>query len=155
MHPHVAIINRFYGAFARRDTAGMLACYHPEVTFSDPVFGELHGDRARGMWRLLCERGKDLTLKWGDIHADDQTGTAHWEAWYRFSGTDRQVHNIINAKFEFRDGLIWKHTDHFDLHRWAGQALGIIGKLLGGTRKVQDKIRATAASGLDAFLKNA
>lgn len=153
MHPNVAIINRFYSAFAHRDAAGMIACYHPDVTFSDPVFCELHGDRARGMWRLLCERGKDLTLKWGDISADDKAGSAHWEAWYRFSGTGRKVHNIINAKFEFRDGLIWKHTDSFDLSRWAGQALGIVGKLLGGTQKLQDKIRATAAKGLDDFLK--
>jgi ketosteroid isomerase-like protein len=152
MHPNAELINRFYTAFSKRDAAGMNACYHPDVTFSDPVFTDLHGNRARGMWKLLCERGKDLTLKWDGISADDKTGAAHWEAWYSFSATGRKVHNIISAKFEFRDGLIWKHTDSFDLHRWAGQALGIVGKLLGGTKKLQNKIRATAAKGLSDFL---
>ena len=32
-----------------------------------------------------------------------------------------------------RDGLIVDHVDSFDFHRWAGQALGPSGRLLGGT----------------------
>ena len=35
----------------------MADCYHPDVHFSDPVFPSLKGDEARGMWRMLCERG--------------------------------------------------------------------------------------------------
>lgn len=152
MHPNIEVINRFYAAFARRDAAGMIACYHPDVTFHDPVFLTLHGDRARGMWKLLCERAKDMTLQWGDITSDDKIAAAHWEAWYRFSGTGRKVHNIIHAQFEFKDGLIWKHTDQFDIRRWARQALGLPGLLFGHTQKVQDKIRATATQSLTDYM---
>jgi len=44
--PHAALVQRFYAAFDARDAEAMAACYHPDVVFSDPVFGELRGERA-------------------------------------------------------------------------------------------------------------
>jgi ketosteroid isomerase-like protein len=132
MHPHAELIQRFYTAFARRDAEGVCACYHRDVVFEDPAFGELHGDAARDMWRMLCERGKDLKVEFRDVRGDANGGSAHWEAWYTFATTGKPVHNIIDASFKFKDGLIVDHRDRFDFHRWAGQALGGVGKLLGG-----------------------
>lgn len=152
MHANAETIERFYRAFQKRDAAGMAACYHPQVEFSDPVFPGLKGPRAGAMWKMLCERGKDLKLEFSNVRADDRSGSAHWEAWYPFSATGRKVHNVIDASFEFRDGRIVKHTDRFDLHRWAGQALGVPGKLLGWTPFMQNKIRAMAAKNLDGFI---
>jgi ketosteroid isomerase-like protein len=43
MHPNEALIRRFYTAFGARDAGAMAACYHPDVLFCDPVFGELEG----------------------------------------------------------------------------------------------------------------
>jgi ketosteroid isomerase-like protein len=43
------IIEQFYTAFAKQDAEAMLACYHPEVTFSDPVFVDLDAREAGGM----------------------------------------------------------------------------------------------------------
>ena len=86
--------------------------------------------------------------------ADDAAGRAHWEAWYTFSASGRKVHNIIDATFEFRDGKIVKHTDRFDLHRWAGLALGLPGTLLGWTPFLQNKIRAMAQKGLADYQRN-
>lgn len=155
MNANEQLIARFYGAFQKRDAAGMIACYDPQVQFSDPVFPDLRGERAGAMWRMLCARGKDLRLEFRDVRADGASGAAHWEAWYTFSQTGRQVHNVIDAAFEFRDGRIVKHTDRFDLHRWAGQALGLPGRLLGGTGLLRSKIRAMAGKGLDEFLRRA
>jgi hypothetical protein len=59
---------------------------------------------------------------------------------------------VIDATFEFKDWLIVRHTDRFDLHRWAGQALGFMGKLLGGTAFLQNKVRATAAKSLEDYI---
>jgi ketosteroid isomerase-like protein len=148
-------IRRFYSAFQKRDAAGMVACYAPDVRFSDPVFPDLEGQRAGAMWKMLCERGKDLKIEFRDVRADATAGSAHWEAWYTFSATGRHVHNVIDATFEFRDGLIVRHTDRFDLHRWAGLALGLPGKLLGWTPLLQNKIRAMAAKGLDDYQQRA
>jgi ketosteroid isomerase-like protein len=153
MNHHIELIRRFYQAFQQRDAETMASCYHPEIHFSDPAFPDLRGPAAGDMWRMLCARGKDLRLEFRDVHADPRHGRAHWEAWYTFSATGRQVHNIIDAEFEFRDGLIVRHIDRFDFHRWAGQALGPAGKLLGGFAFMQRKVQAKAAQGLAQFAR--
>jgi ketosteroid isomerase-like protein len=152
MNANEETIRRFYTAFQTRDAAGMVACYAPDVQFSDPVFTDLKGPRAGAMWKMLCERGKDLKIEFRDVRADATGGSAHWEAWYTFSATGRHVHNIIDATFEFRNGMIVKHTDRFDLHRWSGLALGLPGKLLGWSPPLQNKIRAMAGKGLEDYL---
>jgi hypothetical protein len=70
---------------------------------------------------------------------------------YLFSQTGRTVVNRIQARFVFRDGRIVEHRDSFDLWRWARQALGFKGALLGWSPAVQRAIRAQARKGLDAF----
>ncbi len=130
-----------------------MACYAADATFSDPVFPALKGEAARGMWRMLCARGKDLRVEFSAVQADDRTGSAHWEAWYTFSASGRRVHNIIDASFTFSNGLIASHVDHFDLYRWSRQAVGVKGVLLGWTPLVQNVVRRTAARSLEAFLR--
>ena len=154
MHPNGELIRKFYTAFASRDGRGMAACYHPAVIFSDEVFTELEGAQATGMWRMLCERGKDLKIEFREIEADDHTGRAHWEAWYTFSTTGRKVHNRIDARFEFKDGKIIRHRDSFSFWAWASQALGPTGRLLGWSSLVRNRVRAQAAKNLAAFLRD-
>ncbi|HVX89611.1 MAG TPA: nuclear transport factor 2 family protein, partial [Gemmatimonadales bacterium] len=95
---------------------------------------------------------KDLRLEFSGIEADERTGKAHWEAWYTFSATGRKVHNVIDATFTFRDGLIATHTDRFDLYRWSRMALGIKGTLIGWTPLVQGAIRQQADAALTRYL---
>ena len=151
MHPNEALIERFYRAFQARDATTMGACYHPEIVFSDPAFPELRGREAGAMWAMLCARAKDLEIEFGAVQADDARGRAHWEPRYTFSPTGRRVHNVIDATFEFRDGRIVRHRDRFDLYRWARQALGAKGLLLGWLPPVQGAIRKQAAAALAAW----
>ena len=151
-HPHAALIARFYEAFQRRDAAAMAACYHRDVHFTDEVFPDLRGPQAGAMWAMLCARGKDLRVEPSAITADDAQGRARWDAWYTFSGSGRPVHNIIQAEFGFRDGLIVRHVDRFDFQRWARQALGVSGLVLGGTRFMRRKVQTTAARSLAAWM---
>lgn len=150
-HPNIELIDRFYSAFQRRDAEAMAACYADDVVFSDPAFGELRGEAARDMWRMLLSRAQDLSLTFTDVEADDQHGRAHWVARYTFSQTGRTVVNRIDARFVLRDGRIVEHRDSFDLWRWSRQALGLSGALLGWTPFVQRSIRARANKGLDAW----
>lgn len=145
------LITTFYEAFARKDAEAMASVYADDVHFSDPVFTDLRGERARNMWRMLCERGKDLRVEVSGVEADETTGRARWEAFYTFSVTGLKVHNVIDARFIFANGKIVEHADSFDLRRWAGQALGLKGKLLGWAPFVHAAIRKNAASGLDAW----
>ncbi len=151
MQGNAEIIERFYRAFQQRDADSMAACYHDDIVFSDPVFGELRGSDAGDMWRMLCERGKDLSIEYRDVSADAESGSAHWEAHYTFSATGRQVHNKIDATFEFRDGLISRHRDVFSFWSWSSQALGPAGALLGWTPFIRKKVSAQALGSLAAF----
>lgn len=129
----------------------MKACYHPEVHFFDPAFGELRGKQAMAMWHMLCERGEDLQVSYRDVLATQFNGQAHWEAVYTFA-TGRKVHNRIEANFTFSDGLISQHKDEFDLWRWTRMALGLPGMLVGWTPMMQKKVRETAVTSLNKFI---
>jgi len=149
---NTAVIRALYAAFAHRDGAAMAACYAADARFSDPVFTDLRGAEIGAMWTMLCERAKDLQVRLVEASSDGEAGSARWEADYPFSATGRIVHNRIDARFRFRDGLIVEHIDTFPLWKWASMALGAKGTLLGWLPPVQAKIRAQADKGLRAFM---
>src|SRR5215471_13599993 len=120
MHPNAELITRFYAAFQRLDAETMAACYHPEASFSDPVFPDLRGSQIGMMWKMLCGRAKEFSVSFRDVTADELHGSANWTARYRYTKTGRLVVNEIHAEFEFLDGFIFRHRDEFDLHRWMG-----------------------------------
>lgn len=149
MHSNAVLITRFYTALSRLDGAAMAACYADNASFSDPVFVDLKGSEPGKMWRMLCTRGKDMTVVFDGIEADDAIGKAHWVATYTFSGN--KVVNDVQARFTFKNGKIETHQDQFDLYLWMRQALGLKGVLLGRIPAVQAKLRKTARERLDAF----
>jgi hypothetical protein len=61
------------------------------------------------------------------------------------------VVNDIHASFRFENGLIVEHKDSFSFYRWARQALGTSGLLLGWTPMVRNRVRRQAAAGLEKF----
>lgn len=153
-HPNAALIERFYDAFARHDGDGMVACYHPDVEFTDDVFGDLGSAQAGGMWRMFCETGTDLRVEATEIKADDRRGSARWDAWYTFTATGRKVHNVIQARFQFEDGLIRRHKDSFSFPSWAAQALGTPGKLFGRLPFLRKAVRRRAHKTLNDYLQS-
>lgn len=155
MHPNAALIQRFYTCFQARDAAGMQRCYHPALTFRDPVFEELNAAEASAMWSLLCARATDLEVRCSDVSADEGEGRARWEAWYTFEQTGRAVHNRIEASFRFREGLIVRHEDHFSLWGWSRQALGPAGLWLGWSPLLRKRVRAMARRGLQSQMRRA
>jgi ketosteroid isomerase-like protein len=153
MHPNQQLITAFYEAFQRKDVATMQACYADDAIFSDEAFLNLNAAQTRAMWEMLLRRGKDLTLTFADVEANDTTGTARWTATYTFSQTKHRVVNNIRASFVFANGKISRHTDRFDFHRWASQALGLPGLLLGWTGFLRKKVRQTALGSLNEYMK--
>ena len=149
------LIELFYGAFGELDGERMAACYAPVASFSDPVFGALDAREAGGMWRMLAGQAVDLRIELLDHDAEGERGSAHWRAHYTFSQTGRPVINDIHASFRFADGLIVEHVDDFDFYRWARQALGPRGLLLGWTPLVRSAVRRRARASLEQFLAQA
>lgn len=145
------IIEDFYSSFKNMDAEEMVKHYHKDVTFEDPAFGVLQGEHAKNMWRMLCLNAKEFKIEFSEIKANNLHASAHWEAKYIFSKTGKKVHNIIDAKFEFKDGLIIKHIDSFNLHSWAKQALGFKGILLGRTNFFKKKLNQQTNKMLTKF----
>jgi hypothetical protein len=157
MHPNEDTITRFYSAFAALDADAMAACYAEDATFTDPAFVLYNRRDISAMWHMLCEatqakNRQDWRLEFNQVKADASSGSAHWEAQYRFSGSNRLVHNIIEAKFSFTpDGLIDSHKDSFDFWRWSRQALGMGGWILGWAPYFQKQVRQQTHAALARY----
>ncbi len=148
---HLHLIERFYGAFDEGDGDTMAACYAPDVRFSDPVFPDLRGSRAGAMWKMLTSGPGELRIELLEHEAGETEGSAHWRAHYTFTETGRPVVNDIHASFRFENGLIAQHRDRFSFHRWARQALGPAGLLLGWTPILRGAVRRKAGARLDDY----
>jgi hypothetical protein len=152
------LLKRFYAAFATLDAHAMQGCYAPDARFEDPVF-TLHGREHIGtMWMMLCEtirnRGQAVfRLEARDIEANDDSGSAHWEARYRFGVAGRMVHHVVDSRFTFENGLIATHQDSFNFWRWSRQALGPTGLALGWTGFLHDKVRRESTAKLTRRLQ--
>ncbi len=151
-NPNDELIQRFYAAFDRHDGDEMAGCYAPDAHFSDPVFTDLRDGEPGAMWRMLTGASDDLTVELLEHEANGDSGSARWLAHYTFTQTGRHVDNDVRASFRFRDGLIAEHRDEFGFHRWAKQALGPSGLLLGWTPIVQGSVRKRARARLNDFM---
>ena len=158
MNPNQQTLNRLYTAFAALDADTMATCYAEEATFDDPAFSLKGRREISGMWHMLCaatlaKNRADWRLEFSDVRADDNSGHAHWEAFYRFSVSNRLVHNVVEADFIFTpDGLIASHTDRFDFWRWSRQALGYGGWVLGWAPYFQKQVRVQTRAALTNYL---
>jgi hypothetical protein len=152
---HLQVIEDFYSGFAAGNSLTMRSCYHPEVLFQDPVFGKLEGTDAKDMWEMLTQKSQgNLKIRFSHLKATDSVGSADWKAYYTFSSTNRSVINAIHAEFEFKEGLIYRHKDSYDLYAWSKQALGLKGVLYGWTPFFKKKIQQQALQSLRSFQRN-
>jgi limonene-1,2-epoxide hydrolase len=151
VHPNIDILDRFYTGLQRSDIAAIRACYAPDVVYSDPVFAELHGDRAVAMWDMFFHRDDPLGVTFSDLWADDTTGSGRWEARYVFAKSGREVRNIITSRFRIADDRITEHRDSFSVYRWASMALGPVGRLAGWAPPLRSALHKESARMLDRF----
>ncbi len=155
MKPNEQIIEEFYSGFAVANSDTMNSCYHPEVVFEDPVFGILQSQDVKDMWEMLIKKSNgNIIIKFSNVVSIGNTGTTTWTAKYVFSSTNRKVTNVIHAQFEFKDGLIYRHKDIFDIYLWSKQALGLKGLLLGWLPSFKRKIQQQALQSLRSYQRN-
>ena len=149
-------IKEFYTAFANLDAESMVKHYHKDIVFTDPAFGELKGEHAKNMWRMLCasQKDKNFVVKFSDIKTIENKASANWEAFYNFSKNGRKIHNVIHAEFTFKDGKIIKHTDTFNLYKWSQMAFGFMGYLLGWSGFFKKKLNSQTQQLLAKFEQN-
>lgn len=141
----------FFQAFQSLDYRTMQSYYHDEATFYDPVFLTQDAAGVRAMWEMLLSQGTDMKLEFKVLEEDDHHAKVEWIARYTFTATGKKVVNHVTSAMEFKDGLIYKQRDHFDLWKWSGQALGASGKLLGWTGFLKTQIRDKARGNLAKY----
>lgn len=146
------LIRHFYTSFQNKDVKAMQNCYADSATFSDPVFSNLNANQVRAMWAMLIKSGKDMRIEFKNISGNETGASAEWDAYYTFSATGNKVINRIKASFLIENGKIIKHTDDFNFHTWAKQALGFTGLVLGWTGFLRNKISTKAKGNLEAFM---
>ena len=135
------VANNFYAAFQQKNANGMIDCYHQDLQFEDPAFGKLSYLQTCSMWKMLCESAKDLSIEFSIQKSEDDYAEVRWIAEYTFSKTGRFVRNEITAQLKFKDSKIIQHTDIFDLFKWAKQAMGLQGWLIGSTPFFRKKLQ--------------
>lgn len=154
METNKHVIEKFYTAFQKLDHQTMNSCYSDDIVFSDPAFGLLRGDEAKSMWEMLCKNAKNFSLTFSNIQLlDEEYATCNWVATYTFSKTGRKVINSIKAFMKLKDGKIIEHSDAFKLSKWAAQALGLKGVLLGWTGFMKRRIQKNARKNLISFIE--
>jgi len=146
------LIEKFYTAFSKGNSEGMVECYHKDIEFQDPAFGTLKGERAAKMWEMLLSNKKaGVKIAFGNTEASAEEGKAKWVAEYVYGAKKRKVINHVNADFKFKDGKIIEHIDNFNLWKWTRQAMRSIGYMLGWTAFMKSKIQKATNDKLDAF----
>jgi limonene-1,2-epoxide hydrolase len=147
------LLYTFYTAFQNKDYHTMQQCYSDTMYFNDEVFNHLDARHTRAMWEMLIRGGKDLEIQYTNIEVDAIVGSVEWTARYTFPPTGRRVVNHITSHFVFDEGLIVHQSDHFDFYKWARQALGFQGWLLGWTPFLKERVQKKAQKSLSEFLK--
>ena len=155
MDKNIATIQAFYEAFSRLDHQAMNRLYANGIVFYDPMFENLEGESVRAMWEMLCRNARDFSLTYGEVEdLGDNYYRMPWQASYTFSKTGRRVTNKVMANMKVENGLIIEHSDGFSMHKWASQALGFFGHLLGWNSFYVRKVRNNARRGLLSFMQN-
>ncbi len=152
MTPNEALIHQFYTAFQQKDVKTMQNSYDDQAIFNDAVFINLNAQQVRAMWQMLLSRSGDMKMTFGKVKEDGDKVTAYWEAHYTFTATGKKVINKIDAEFEIKEGKIIRHTDTFNFYKWARQAFGSGGLLLGWTNVFKEKVRQTAKKKLEEYM---
>ena len=141
-----AALTHFYDSMARRDGEAMARMYALAATFEDPVF-RLTGPDIGKMWIGLMRRAREFSIAYTIAQAGRGWGTVELTARYLYGGR-RPVTNVILSELKLEGGLIVQHVDQFDFTRWAAQALGTPGRLLGRFEFFRRAVSRKAARGL-------
>jgi hypothetical protein len=124
LNSNVELLNILYKGLWSKDHVAIAECYQQDATFTDISFSLCGKNKIHAMWHMICET--DLRLSYRVENADPRNGSVRWVVNYTFNdnGTERKVRNELRSSFEFKDGLIIKHTEVCDARQWAMQALG-------------------------------
>ena len=146
-------MDRFFEALRRADTNVIDSCYHPQISYSDPLFEDLRGARVALRWRMLLKQADSFSLEHSLVFADERKAQVQWTANYRLKG--RAISIPMLSTLAIWDDLIVRQVDEYDFWQYCRQAQGVAGVLLGGLEPYQKTIKRRARRELERFATSA
>lgn len=146
-------IELFFRAFQKKDYKTIQHSYGKVATFSDPIFEKLKGDEIHAMWQMLLSSSNDLEISFEITQSSINRVSAIWTANYTFPATNRKVKNIIKSDFFIENQKIVSHIEKFSFYKWARQAFGLKGSILGWTHYFHKEVQNKAKKNLLRFMK--
>lgn len=143
-----ALVARFFEAFGRGDAQQMAACYHSMSSYSNPVLPDLRGPLPGAMWSLALSRARSLRLDWQVVFADARKAQVRWCV--RWSRGRRSLRLDGVSTLSIWDGGIVRQVDEFRFAQWAGQVLGLRGRLLAVLPPLRRAVQRRALAAVQA-----
>jgi hypothetical protein len=130
----------------------------PWKFLSTPIFPKLEGVQIKSVWSMIMAGARDFSVHYEILSFDETHVRVSWTALNRFSATNRPVKNQVMTELMLssptpggNEGKILSQSDVFDFYRWARQALGMPGTLLGWMPWFQKQIQTKSSEKLASF----
>jgi hypothetical protein len=139
MNANTALLKKLFTGLGRHDHQAMAECYHSDAYFRDIAFDLRGKEQIQAMWQMICEGRSNIRATFEILEADGKCGRVRVVDDYTFypdedtpTSEGRKVHNVIDSRFGFQDGLIIEHRDSCDARAWGRMAVGGVGGFLAG-----------------------
>lgn len=148
---HQEVVQGFFEQLANRHTAGLLRYYHPAVQYKNPWL-ELQGNEVIAMWQMWWGYLPDLKVVVCEsgIHSN----FVEWEAHYTYPPTARYIKHHLSSALTVAEDKIILHVDRFNIHRWAGDTYGYLGKVAGSWKLFETQVGMRVQKQLKSYLED-
>lgn len=143
MSKEAQIVKEFYKALSKGDYQKVNSLYHDDAKYRDEIF-DLRGKEINALWYTATRPEMNLIAHCKSLKVDGDRVTTDWNISYTIDTLNRKVELDETGVFQFQDGKIINHKDSYDFWSWCAQSLGFIGKALGWSQWLKNRVRNQA-----------
>lgn len=154
MSKKIEIVKEFYEALNKRDYKIVNGLYHSEAKYRDEIF-DFNGIEIHALWYNATLPEMDISVKLESIREEGDKVITEWEMRYTLDIIKRRINLKEKGVFEFKDEKIYRHTDTYDFWAWCTQAFGAIGRVMGWSNWLRNRVRNQARKSVLTHLYSA
>ncbi len=151
MSNKIDLVKQFYDALNRGDYKFVNRLYHSDARYKDEIF-DFQGAEIHALWYSATRPEMKLFAKLESIHEENDKVVTEWIMTYTLDVINRRISLREKGTFVFQGEKIIKHTDEYDFWSWCTQAFGIIGRALGWSVWLQNRVKKQARKSVLAQL---